>query len=125
MSKFTENVYIAPLPKANRWITTAQLRYHVGSENSGEVIEVPVWFEFDGASVPMVFGWFIQRVEPKTISPACIHDWLYTEGRRYTQKKSDQIFYEALRASWVGRLKDYLMYIWVRLWGRIYRYKFI
>ena len=42
MSKFTENVYIAPLPKANRWITTAQLRYHVGSENSGEVIEVPV-----------------------------------------------------------------------------------
>ena len=125
MSKFTENVCISPLPKANLWMTTAPLVYHVWDEHSTEIITVPAWYEFDWASVPMIFGPLIQRVEPKTISPACVHDWLYTQWRRYTQKKSDQIFYEALIASWVPTIKAYIMYIGVRLGWRLYRYKLI
>ena len=122
MSSFTENTSIQPLPKVNKWVTTKPFTYYLYKE-WGESITVPAWFVFDWASVPMVFGMFIQRVEPKTISSACLHDYLYTEWRRYTLKKTDRIFYESLLVSWVNKIKATLMYIWVRLWGRYYWYK--
>ena len=40
MSVFTENVNIAPLPKQNMWLTTKELVYFVGSEDSDEKIVV-------------------------------------------------------------------------------------
>ena len=125
MSSFTDNVSIQPLPKSNKRITTQWFRYYVWVEWSNEYIDVPVGYVFDWASVPMIFWIFIQRVEPKTLSAACLHDYLYTEWRRYTLKKTDRIFYESLLVSWVNKYKAMLMYIWVRLWWWVYRYKFI
>lgn len=125
MSSFTENVSIQPLPKMNLWVTSKPFRYHIGGIESNEIVEVPAWYVFDGASVPMVFGWLIQRVEPRSISAACVHDYLYTDGRRYTRWKTDCIFYESLIVSWVGRVKATLMRLWVFLWGWLYWHKFI
>jgi len=96
MSAFTTFTSIQPLPKANKRITTQELTYYVGEEGSDEVITVPIGFEFDGASVPNIFGIFIQKVEPQTINSACLHDYLYMEGRRYSRRKTEWIFLEAL-----------------------------
>lgn len=125
MSSFTDNVAIQPLPKSNKRITTKWFRYYVWVEWSDEYIDVPVWYEFDWASVPMVFWMFIQRVEPKTLSAACLHDYLYTEWRRYTLKKTDRIFFESLLVSWVNKYKAMLMYLGVKLWWWIYWNSFI
>jgi len=73
----------------------------------------------------MIFWMFIQRVEPKTLSAACLHDYLYTDWRRYTLKKTDEIFLESLLVSWVNKYKAIIMYIWVRLWWWIYWNSFI
>lgn len=125
MSSFTENVNISPLPKENKRITTKPFVYHIGKEESNEVVVIPTWYVFDGASVPMVFGCFIQRVEPRTISAACLHDYLYTEWRRYSLIKTDLIFYESLIASWVCKIKAFIMYIWVFLGWWLYWYKIL
>jgi hypothetical protein len=125
MSSFTDNVSIQPLPKSNKRITTKWFRYYVWEYWSDEYIDVPVWYEFDWASVPMLFWMFIQRVEPKTLSAACLHDYLYTEWRRYTLQKTDRIFYESLIVSWVNKCKAMIMYIWVILWWWIYWNRFI
>jgi hypothetical protein len=124
MSAFTQFTSIQPLPKEKKWITTAPLTYRVGSEYSNEIITVPAWYEFDWASVPMLFWWFLQRVEPDTIAAACLHDYLYTEWRIYTLRETDYIFLEALCCT-TNRLKAYIMWLWVRMWGRLYWYKFI
>lgn len=124
MSAFTTFTSIQPLPKEKKWITTAPLVYRVWSEDSDEIITVPAGYEFDGASVPMIFGWFIQRVEPDTIAAACLHDYLYTDGRRYTLSKSDYIFFEALCCT-TSKWKAFIMRLWVKMWGRIYWYKLI
>lgn len=95
MSSFTKHTAIAPTDNWN-WITTEWFRYYVGELNSNEYIDVPAWFEFDGASVPNIFGIFIQKVEPDTITSACLHDYLYINRREYGLIKSDQIFLESL-----------------------------
>lgn len=124
MSAFTTFTSIQPLTKSKKWITTAPLIYRVWSEDSTDIITVPTGYEFDGASVPMIFGWFLQRVEPDTIAAACLHDYLYTDGRRYTLAKTDYIFYESLCCT-TNRFKAFIMRLWVRMWGRLYWYKFI
>ena len=124
MSQFTKFTSIQPLPKERMRITTAPLVYHVWHEDSDEVITVPTGYEFDWASVPMVFGMVIQRAEPQTILAACLHDYLYTEWRRYTLSETDYIFYEALRC-FNPKRKSMVMYIGVRLWWRVYWYKII
>lgn len=124
MSAFTTFTSIKPLPKEKKWITTAPLTYRVGSDDSDEIVIVPTWYEFDWASIPMIFWRILQRVEPDTIAAACLHDYLYTDGRRYTLSKSDYIFLEALCCT-TNRFKAFIMRLWVRMWGRLYRYKLI
>jgi hypothetical protein len=82
MSSFTENTSIQPLPSTNTWVTVKPFTYYL-YEKDGESVTVPSGFEFDGASIPNIFGIFFQKVEPRTISSACVHDYLYTQGRRY------------------------------------------
>lgn len=122
MSAFTSNIYISPQPKSNKRITTKELIYDVWFEWSSEKVIVPAWFEFDWATVPMIFGQLIQRVEPRTINAACIHDYIYIHLKhRYTRSQADNIFLEALIACKVNKFKALMMYLWVRLWWRLYR----
>lgn len=95
MSSFTKHTGIAPTDNGT-WITTEWFRYYVWELNSNDYIDVPTWFEFDGATVPSIFWMFIQKVEPDTIMSACLHDYLYIHRREYGLIKSDQIFLESL-----------------------------
>ncbi len=124
MSSFTENTSIQPLPKSNRRVTTREFTYYL-TEEWGESVTVPVWYEFDWASVPCIFWMLIQRVEPKTISSACLHDYLYTEWRRYSRSKTDKIFKDSLLVSWCSPIKSCIMRLWVVLWWRAYWYKIV
>lgn len=126
MSSFTKHTAIAPTDNGKR-ITTNPFRYYVGEEYSKDFVDVPAWFEFDGASVPNIFGMFIQKVEPDTIMSACLHDYLYIHRREYGLIKSDQIFLESLLirniphllnnkeyiTAFIYTLKYILMYTWL------------
>lgn len=121
MSAFTENIAIRPDIKTNTWVVDRDLEYHIGHEESEEKVIVPAWFVFDWASVPSIFWWFIQKVEPRTLSAAAVHDYLYTKWRAYSRKCTDYIFYESLLVCWVPKFKAYIMWLWVRAGWRLYR----
>ncbi len=135
MSSFTNHTSIAPID--NWWITTQWFRYYVGEEGSSDYVDVPVWFVFDGASVPNIFGIFIQKVESDTINSACLHDYIYIHHRDYGRIKSDIIFLESLLVYNIPKLlrqhkylkacikiiKYILMTIWLLLFSRVVWYK--
>lgn len=136
MSSFTKHTAISPTDEWT-WITTDGFRYYVGEESSNDFIDVPIWFEFDGASVPSVFGILIQKVEPDTITSACLHDYIYIHVRKYGRIKSDIIFLESLIVynipkmlrrwkyllAYISLFKYIVMTIWLLLWSRFVWYK--
>jgi len=95
MSSFTKHTAISPTENG-KWMTTEWFRYYVGTEYSGNYIDVPAWFEFDWASVPSIFGIFIQKVESDTITSACLHDYIYLYRRDYWLIEANRIFLESL-----------------------------
>lgn len=98
MSSFTNHTAISPTDHGKR-VTTEWFRYYIWEENSNEYVDVPAWFEFDGASVPSILGIFIQKVEPDTIMSACLHDWLYIHKEIENEENriaTDLVFLESL-----------------------------
>lgn len=98
------------------------LSYHVGSEDSPEVITVPAGFETDFASIP----WGMWNLFPPLgpwARPAIVHDALYewggvTPAKTYTRAEADAIFREALEVVGVPAWRREVMYRAVRLGGR-------
>jgi hypothetical protein len=113
MSSFTKHTSISPTDNGIR-ITTEWFRYYIGEEGSFHFVDIPAWFEFDGASVPSILWMFIQRVEPDTIMSACLHDWLYIHKEKEDESNriaTDLIFLESLIVYNIPRLlkeKKYL-----------------
>lgn len=101
------------------WELVEPLEYHVGAEDSEEVITVPIGTRTDFASVPFGF----RNLFPKDgdYTPAAIvHDWLYqTVGLkgRFTRKRCDEIFLEAMGVVGVGWIARHTMYRAVRMFG--------
>ena len=82
----------------------------------GTTICVPKGFEYDGASVPRFFWWWLPPYgEYKTW--ACVHDWLYYSGL-YDQKLCDDIFLILMRYGDTGKLRRFVIWIAVRLFGK-------
>lgn len=96
MSSFTNHTAIYPSDELWQRINAEWFRYYIGEQGSEKYVDVPAWYTFDGASVPKILGIFIQKVETDTIASACLHDYLYTDYRKYGRIKSDLIFYESL-----------------------------
>jgi len=96
MSQFTNHTAIYPSDELWLRINAESFRYYIGEQGSEEYVDVPAWYTFDGASVPKILGILIQKVETDTIASACLHDYLYTDYRKYGRIKSDLIFYESL-----------------------------
>jgi hypothetical protein len=91
-------------------------RYYVGEENSVEYIDIPRGFITDFFSVPQVF----QCIVPKTgkgNQASVLHDYLYT-NHLYTQKRSDDIFLEAMTVLGMNVVQRYIIYYAVRLFGK-------
>lgn len=90
--------------------------YHVGSEDSGEVVKVPKDFITDGASIPR-FAWsIIGGPWGKYGYSAIVHDYLYFT-KQFSRKKSDYIFYEAMGVLKVSQWKRWIMWKAVRLFA--------
>lgn len=97
----------------------SRFRYHVGEIGSGEVIDVPPSFKTDFASIPRLF-WNIIPPYGKHGKAAVIHDYLYRTGGyfgRYSRKRCDEIFLEAMRVLGVGAFKAGIMFRAVRIFG--------
>jgi hypothetical protein len=136
MSSFTKHTSISPTDDG-KWITTQWFRYYIGEEGSDNYVDVPADFVFDGASVPNIFGIFIQKVEPDTIMSACLHDYIYIHRREYGRIVSDIIFLESLIIYNIPRLlrqkkyilafmsifKYIIMTVWLILFSWFVRYK--
>ena len=114
MSVFTENTSIEALKKENLWGTTEPLVFYTMIDDKREYITVPVWFKFDGASVPRFLWFLFPPAEPRSIDAACLHDYLF-ETRQYSLWKTDLIFLEALEALWMVAWRRYLMFLWLKM----------
>ena len=117
MSRFTEILTVSPLPDGKSWVLRKPFGYDVGFEDSGETIEVPAGFTTDFASIPR-FLWSILPCWGKYGNAAVIHDYCYWE-QKYTRKRADEIFREAMGVLRVNRIKIKLLYWMVRLFGWI------
>lgn len=119
MSSFTRCPPLEAIPPDYKlYRTTVDFEYHVGSEDSSEIIAIPKGFITDGASIPK-FAWSILGGPLGKYAPAAVvHDYLY-QKQIYTRSKSDVIFLEAMQVLGVGWLKRRTMWLAVRIFGWI------
>lgn len=124
MSSFTDPLNVQILDRARGGRVTARLLtgfgYDVGSEGSGERIEVPAGFVTDFASVPHGL-WNLEPPLGDAGKAAVVHDWLYFTrglGGRYTRAQADGIFRQALRVLRVPLWKRSVLWAAVRLGGK-------
>ena len=116
MSSFTDKLVVSKVSR-KMWRVERTFDYHVGSEDSKEVVTVPIGFLTDFASVPRIF-WAILPPDGEYTQAAVVHDYLYN-SRIYNRKKSDSIFIEAMKVLGVSLWKRRIMYRAVRMFGWI------
>ena len=87
------------------------------------VIKVPQGFITDYASIPRIFRPIVLPYG-KHSGASVVHDYLYSKGCNLNieRKKADKIFLEILKEEGVNPILARLMYIAVRIFGKI-RYK--
>ncbi len=115
MSRFTEILLVSPLPDGKNWVIKKDFGYEVGNEGSGEVIDVPMGFATDFASVPRLLWWLFPKWG-KYGNAAVIHDYLYWD-QRYSRMRSDDIFLEAMKVLEVDQLTAWILYQSVSWFG--------
>lgn len=108
MSRFTELLVVSPLSDGQNWVIKKDFGYAVGSEDSKEVVDVPIGFVTDFASVPRPLWWLFPKWG-KYGNAAVIHDYLYWD-QRYNKKKADLIFREAMGVLGVNKFTSYILY---------------
>jgi len=122
VSQFTQPLDIRQLPDGKTWELLTSFDYHVGTEDSDEVITVEAGFISDGGSIPP-FAWpIVGHPLDEFAAAAFLHDWLYQHPASGVEKdrsrrRCDQIFLEALIVLEIGWLRRTTMYSLVRLGG--------
>ena len=114
MSQFTSN-FKGELVGKNLWKNLEAFEYHIGSYPSDEIINVPVGFVTNFASIPRIFWSIISPIDTHG-KAAVIHDYCYTYAP-YNREKCDLIFYEALIVLKVEPWKIWFMYNFIRMFG--------
>ena len=116
MSDYTLNVNIKWLAKEDLWITTKPLQYYTYVFWKRAHITVPKGFKFDWASVPRFLWSIYPPMSAKNANASCIHDYLF-KTKQYSLWKTDLIFLEALEVAWMGFIRRYVMFYWLKLWS--------
>ncbi len=83
-------------------------------------INIQSGFTWNGASIPRLFwGLFYSPNHWKLEVPALIHDYLYSKFsiNKINRKESDEIFYQLLIEYNVPKIKAFIMYMAVRIFG--------
>lgn len=117
MSRFTESLEVTPLPDGKTWIILSDFGYEVGEEGSEDIVNVPIGFHTDFASIPRLFWAFLPRWG-KYGNAAVIHDYLYWHQPR-TRREADDIFLEGMEVLEVPKWKRKAIYFAVRWFGSI------
>ena len=118
MSSFTKNLSITQMEDKQIWRVNKAFKYHIGSEDSEETINIPEGFMTDGASIPKAFWSIIGHPFAKYAQAAVIHDYMYNQ-KLFWRKKCDKIFLEAMGVLKVPWWKRQAMYRAVRMFGWI------
>jgi len=113
MSSFTNGLVIKFIAESKMFRVYIAFDYHIGTEDSSDVITVPEGFMTDLASIPPVARWLIPKLG-KHAQAAVLHDYLYTY-KPFERKKCDLIFLEAMKVLRVSFWKRHVMYRAVRL----------
>lgn len=145
MSSFTETLEASPLDNGIDWKLLKEFDYHVGSEDSTQVIHVPAGFVTDFASIPspliviigmlaqlagyywgivwlVILGYLVVFAAAgmprwgKYGKAAIIHDYLYSK-KIFTRRITDAIFLEAMEILGVNYIESHAMYQAVRWFG--------
>ena len=109
MSQFTTALVVSPLSDGKSWVVLNDFKYHVGTENSGDLVIVDKGFVTDFTSVPRLF-WLIIPRWGKYGNAAVIHDWLYWEQGEKDRKEADSILLEAMSVLGVSKWKKKTSY---------------
>jgi len=117
MSSFTKHPPLQPLPGGKLWKVIEAFEYHVGNEDSNEVIKVPEGFITDFASIPRIFWSIIGGPWGKYGYAAIVHDKIYW-SKECSRKRADFIFLDAMKTLGVKRYRRNLMYWAVRIGAR-------
>lgn len=115
MSQFTEGLIMKWLPEIRKFKVFIAFDYHVGSEDSDEIIHIEEGYMTDLASIPRVARWLIPKLG-RHAQAAVVHDKCY-QHHLYPQKKCDQIFLEAMKVLKVPFWKRRIMYRALRIGG--------
>jgi len=107
MSSFTQPLIVRKL-KARTWQVERAFKYHIGSEDSNEIVAVPKGFTTDFASVPRIF-WVIIPPDGNYTQACVLHDYTYF-AKLFKRKKCDYIFYEAMGVLKVPKWKRWTMW---------------
>lgn len=99
-----------------QWELTAPFEYH---SDIGGLIEIPIGFVSDGASIPK----FLHSVigSPwggRYPEAAVVHDFCYF-SKILTRQSADQVFLEAMKNLNVPKIRRTLMFLAVRIFGII------
>lgn len=119
MSSFTKLPRLISIPPDYELFEVpVDFEYHVGKEDSGEVVRIPKGFITDGASIPK-FAWsIIGGPLGRYAAAAVVHDYLYHK-KIYSRSKADAIFLEAMGVLKVPWWKRRTMWLAVRMAGWI------
>lgn len=116
MSNFTTPLKGEISDDGEHIILTEKFEYHIGMYPSEEVIDIPIGFESDFASIPSYAQCLLPKLG-KYSKAAVLHDYLYVIA--YKNKKfADLTFLEAMMVLNVPSWKRYLMYHAVRTFGK-------
>ena len=126
MSEFTQPLTVTKVKRPNgkflwfqkckwQWVVEREFIYHVGKEDSEDVVKIPKGFITDFASVPRAF-WIIFPPDGGYTQAAVVHDNLYWTLKR-TRLQSDNILLEAMGVLKVPLWKKRIIYRAVRMFG--------
>jgi hypothetical protein len=76
MSRFTDALVVTPLADGKTWVVLRDFGYDVGTEDSGDRVNVEIGFQTDFATIPR-FLWVVLPRWGRYGNASVIHDWLY------------------------------------------------
>lgn len=132
MSSFTDNIVVMAVPLSRsgwhrwlppgfhqpRWELWNGFTYAVGDLGAPQyTVSVPKKFQFDGASVPLLFRMLVPMAHPNYIQAAALHDYMLGYVELYGRRTCDLVFYEALGVLGMPLFWRFCLYSAVRIGG--------
>lgn len=96
--------------------TAVMVRPFVYYSPTGNKIRVPIGYVTDFASIPWMFRFLIAPFG-RHARAAIVHDWLYAVGQKGQRAFADRAAFDALKDLGVDPVRQWVIYIGVRLGG--------